>query len=182
VGHLGVAREPRSRRVIHCELRDGEFPLNNEPQVDGKAAWVFAILAVLPFCVIAVALFFGAVSQIARPCQNTVVREVVSNDGTLKAIIFRRDCVGEATLGGISVVERMSFMVRGPGNVLRFTGSDLEDVSVRWELPRTLVIRHPAARPIRIWMSSFMTRFGRVTVNEEPGPAVRSTGAGIRSF
>jgi hypothetical protein len=142
--------------------------LNNDAsQVDKMPALFFATLAVLPFCILALALFWGAAGQITRPCQNTVVREVLSNDGTLKAIIFRRECFGESTMGGISVMERMNFMVRGPGNVLRFTGSDVEDISVRWENPRTLVIKHRAARPIRLWTSSFMTQFGRVTVKEE---------------
>ena len=132
-----------------------------------KPAAAFVTLAVLPVGVLALALFIGAVSQLTRPCQNTIVREVLSNDGTLKATIFRRECFGEATMGGVSVMERMNYMVRGSGNVLRFPGSDIENIAVRWERPRTLIIKHPAARPVRLWANSFMTRFGRVTVKEE---------------
>ena len=62
---------------------------------------------------------------------------------------------------------RMTFTLRAPGNVLRVPGSDLAGVSVRWERPRTLIIKHPAAKPIQLRMKTFMTQFARVTVREE---------------
>ncbi len=108
-------------------------------------------------------LFFGFTRQVS--CQDIVVREVSSNDGTLKVSLFKRECIGEPTAGGVSVMERMKFGVRGPGNLLQVAGGELDGITVRWERPRTIVIRHPAG--LRLRASSVTTQFGNVTVREE---------------
>jgi hypothetical protein len=115
------------------------------------------------FVLIAWFLFLGLTRQVS--CQDIVVREVPSNDGTLKVSLFKRECIGEPTAAGVSVMERTKFGVQGPGNLLQIAGSDLEDISVRWERPRTLVIGHPAG--LRLRTRSIMTQFGFVSVREE---------------
>ncbi len=115
------------------------------------------------FVLVAWFFFLGLKRQVS--CQDVVVREVPSNDGTLKVSLFKRECSGEPTVGGVSVRERTKFGVQGPGNLLQIPGGSLEGVSVRWERPRTLVIGHPAG--LRLRARSITTQFGYVSVREE---------------
>jgi len=82
------------------------------------------------------------------PCSNTVIRTFPSPDGTLKAVVFLRDC--GATTGfntQISVTRANSDEPRGSGNAFvadtdhgkaRAAGCGGPDVTVTWESTRRL--------------------------------------------
>jgi hypothetical protein len=162
-------RGTRLKERNHHSARDRQAP-NGEykSSADSKIVSIFLSVFVVLFFLAALSLVVLTVNRATKSCENTIVQEVLSEGGTLKAILFKRQCYGESTMGGVAVMERMKFTLRGGSDVLRVPGNDLAEISVRWERPRTLIIRHPAAKPIRLRMKSFITQFGRVTVREDP--------------
>ncbi len=134
-------------------------------RADKTTGRVLGVLLLLLFGVPALMVFIGSLGMLS--CQNLVVSEVLSADGRLKVDLFKRECDGEPTEGGIALLERMTFGFRGPGNLLRFPGSEIGQVSVSWEGRKTIVIRHPATLPVGFRMQSFWILSTRVTVREE---------------
>ena len=89
----------------------------------------------------------------ADPCANSVVRDLVSPDGSRHAVLFTRDC--GATTGFSSHVSILSSdrLPDGSGNSLVVDGDGASPpdwpgrgpaVEVRWTGPRSLEIRHDA--------------------------------------
>jgi hypothetical protein len=89
------------------------------------------------------------------PCGNELLAEAASPDGSLKAIVFQRDC-GAATgfSTQVSVIKALATLENSSGNA--FTADTNHGtapsgpgggpiVKVQWQTPRLLVVSHHAA-------------------------------------
>jgi hypothetical protein len=81
-------------------------------------------------------------------CGNDNVRATASPDGTLTALVFRRDC--GATTGfstHISIVRSGTALSNDPGNVLTVAGEP--PVTVTWQGPTRLVVANVGDKVFR---------------------------------
>uniref|UniRef100_B8HJV7 Lipoprotein n=1 Tax=Cyanothece sp. (strain PCC 7425 / ATCC 29141) TaxID=395961 RepID=B8HJV7_CYAP4 len=93
-------------------------------------------------------LAFGLASCGFDPlCENKVKQEIISPDGSQKAVLFERNC-GATTRYSyqISVLPRAAKLPSGPGNTF---SSYVENPEVRWEGDRQLLIKYPKTSPFR---------------------------------
>jgi hypothetical protein len=91
------------------------------------AAWTCLICL---YC-IGLALAISVHNLLDDMCGNTVIREVLSPDHRIKAVVFQRDC--GATTGFSTQVSLLSAQATLPnysGNI--FLTDDASDISVRW--------------------------------------------------
>lgn len=105
-------------------------------------------------------MFYGCsklIGGVADMCGNEVLKSVASPDGTVKAIVFQRDC--GATTGfstQVSVIANGETLPNDGGNIFDADCNNVAAprgpgggpaVAVQWTGPRELLLRyHPAAR------------------------------------
>lgn len=73
-------------------------------------------------------------------CQNKVLKEIVSPNGQLKAVLFAREC-GSANGVQLSVLSAGDALPNKPGNVF---AQDQQSVTVAWDGDTTLNVRYEA--------------------------------------
>ncbi len=90
-------------------------------------------------------------------CGNEVFQEVVSPDGTYKAVVFQRDC--GATTGfstQVSILKASSQLTNRGGNVFAMDGHpDWTQVEVRWDGNRSVDLRYPGGYDVLVQKSQF---------------------------
>lgn len=107
-----------------------------------NATWFISLVAVLVVAAVVVASVFQLLAFFSSGCGNAVLSEVVSPDGTRKAVIFRRDCGATTAYSTqISITSAHESLPNLAGNVFI---SDFVTVHATWSSMNSLVISYPA--------------------------------------
>ena len=74
-------------------------------------------------------------------CKNTVEKEYISPDNTLKAVVFERNCGGEKFSTQVSIVGSFDSLGTDAGNILILEGRAMQVApSIKWERSNELVV------------------------------------------
>lgn len=105
-------------------------------------------------------------------CGNEVFQEVLSPDGTYKAVVFQRDC--GATTGfstQVSILKASSQLANRAGNVFAIDGHpDWTQIRVRWDGNRAMNLDYPSGYDVSVQKSQFWDFLTRIEIYYQVRP------------